>query len=71
MAALPKRGALPQHIMVARAKTKGEIFMGCLLYRKMIFPSIVFVRAVEMEKAHPLIPQLLHLLEHNSKAEVD
>jgi len=53
MAALPKRGALPQQIMVARAQTNGEIFMGCLLYRKRIFPSITFVRVVAVGGKSP------------------
>ena len=32
MAALPKRGAIPQQIMVAKAKIKGEVFTASLLF---------------------------------------
>lgn len=37
-AAFPKRGAVPQQIMVAKAKTKGEIFTESPLFSENEFP---------------------------------
>jgi hypothetical protein len=38
MAALPKMGATPQQIIVAKAKTKGEVFTESLLFSGNGFP---------------------------------